>query len=485
MPIMVILALIFGAWIVSLPTAIADIEPNDDFLNAELITPGSHAGGLNSTDTEDYYKIATVADEQTVSATVNVGSTLTVNIYLYNESQVEVDSNLSVTNGYGFVFHTFATIETAYIRIQQVSGEGSYLLSVFLRDDIIPPNITHTPVASALVGQPITITANVTDNKAVNVACLNYTDVTGVTFNETMTMVDGNYSYDIPAQPSPGSVEYFIWANDTYGNWNMTANHTITIEGDADPPTIAHEAVTSAGMGETITITANVTDNVEVDEVWLNYTDTAGEDHNVTMTIVEGNYSYDIPAQASVGTVSYFIWANDTFNNTNRTPVYEITITDTEAPEITHTPVTEATAGEPVEISAAITDNVGVDSATLYYRKKGETDYTSLGMTKSDDTYSATIPGSEVTTEGVEYYISATDGVNTATYPATSPDTSPREITVTAAVAPGPEIPWIWIIIAIVIIIVIVVVVIVAAKRRGPSMPEEEEVPPSEEGGKE
>lgn len=384
-PVIAVLAMILGALIVSMPTVMADTEPNNSFAEAEIITPGSHPGSVNATDTDDYYELVLTADGQYLAATVYVPDTVTVNLYLYNETQVEVSSNLSVTDGYGVIYHTFATVQAVYIHIQQVAGEGNYLMGVAVLDDIIRPTITHEPpVASVLVDQPIpAIIANVTDNKGVKTVRLNYTDVADENFNVTMTIVEGNYSYDIPAQSSAGTVKYFIWANDTYENENQTSEYTITVEAD------------------------------------------------------------------------------------------------TEAPDITHIPIWIGIAGDAIEISADITDNAGVESATLYYRKGGETTYTSLDMTKDGDTYSATIPGEAVTVDDVEYYISATDGVNIATYPATDPTTDPEQIVIA-----GPiewEIPWLWIIIAIVILVVIIVVAVVAAKRRGPSMEEEEFPPPFEE----
>jgi hypothetical protein len=345
--------------------------------------------------------------------------------------------------------------------------------------DAYGPEIDHTPVTVGTVGAAITIEANVTDADGIDEVRLNYTDVNGDWYNVSMVIVGDNHSYDIPAQAMAGSVVYNVSANDTIDNWNVTADSTITVSDDADPPDIEHTPVTEAGMDEAIPISANVTDNVEVDKVYLNYTDVDGDDFNVTMSKSGDTYSYDIPAQTSVGDVTYFIWANDTNGFEEWTSVNTITVSDTEAPDISHFPTIIGFAGDAIEISADITDNVGVDSATLYYRKGGETTYTSLEMTKDGDTYSATIPGEAVTIDDVYYYISATDGVNVATYPATDPTTDPWQIVIAGDI--DWEIPWIWIIIAVVILIVIIVVAVVAAKRRGPSLEEEEFPPPFEE----
>jgi len=93
-------------------------------------------------------------------------------------------------------------------------------------------------------------------------------------------------------------------------------------------------------------------------------------------------------------------------------------------------------------------------------------------MSKSGNTYTATIPASAVTTDGVEYYISATDA---ATNIKRSPTTGAHEI----EVKEEAELPWLWIIIVIIIIVIVIVVIAVAARRKGPEFPEEE--PPEEE----
>ena len=88
---------------------------------------------------------------------------------------------------------------------------------------------------------------------------------------------------------------------------------------------------------------------------------------------------------------------------------------DTIAPRIYHTPVNQGYAGNNLAINCSISDNIAVASATLFYRTVGEEKWKSLSMTKANDRYSATIFGSEVTMDGLEYYISATDGRNVVT----------------------------------------------------------------------
>lgn len=89
------------------------------------------------------------------------------------------------------------------------------------------------------------------------------------------------------------------------------------------------------------------------------------------------------------------------------------TAIDTIEPTIYHTPVNQGYAENNLVISCTASDNMAIASVTLYYRTVGNDTWKSLAMSKVNDKYSATVFGSELTLEGIEYYIVASDGVNT------------------------------------------------------------------------
>jgi len=112
---------------------------------------------------------------------------------------------------------------------------------------------------------------------------------------------------------------------------------------------------------------------------------------------------------------------------------------DVTSPVIVHEPVTTGTEGQRIIIEAVITDDVAVAEATLHYREIGDLTYSTVPMelcAECINVYEAVIPASAVTTAGVKYYISATDGTNIATHPATNPDSSPHVIAVIATNQP-------------------------------------------------
>lgn len=84
---------------------------------------------------------------------------------------------------------------------------------------------------------------------------------------------------------------------------------------------------------------------------------------------------------------------------------------DTMAPSIYHDGVYQAFTGSNLVISATVKDNVQVARVTLFYRE-AEGQWHTADMTHINDKFSAIIPAAYLTTEGLEYYIEAFDGVN-------------------------------------------------------------------------
>jgi photosystem II stability/assembly factor-like uncharacterized protein len=90
-----------------------------------------------------------------------------------------------------------------------------------------------------------------------------------------------------------------------------------------------------------------------------------------------------------------------------------------------------------VPVTAIIKDNKSVTEAYLYYRKKGTGEYTKVSMKSlSGDYYTAEIPGAEVTKVGVDYYLSASDGLSSSTHPYKDAPISPNSFTVVDTIPP-------------------------------------------------
>lgn len=109
-----------------------------------------------------------------------------------------------------------------------------------------------------------------------------------------------------------------------------------------------------------------------------------------------------------------------------------VTTYDSMAPDVYHTPISVAYLGFNLMVSATVTDNVGAQSVTLYYRVKGADTFQETLMQASNSKYSAMIPAASITSEGLEYYIDAFDGIN-HTY--SGSNVSPHQVIVQSKVS--------------------------------------------------
>ena len=439
------------------------------FASATPVTPGTYSGNLlRGQDGEDYYSVTLAAGTTLYVNVTFPDGTTDATLYVYDGSQAEVCSSSQLPPATERCVYNFGVAQTAYIRVERTWSGGPYDLELFLASvpaDLTPPTVTN-------LRPPDTTTS---DNTPLIAA--DYSDASGIDTTSVVLQVDGldvtslatvtatGVSYTPAAAQADGAHVVWLSVEDALGNPRTVTWGYIVAAADTAPPTLTHTPVASALVGQAIAISATVTDNLAVSTVFVNYTRVTGVTSNVTMARSGDVYSFTVPGQATAGTVRYFIWANDTSDNVARTAVFTVTVSDISPPVIVHTAVTSAYAGDAITITTTITDNVAVQSATLFYRKQGDAAYTTVTMTSSGSSYSAPIPSAAVTTAGVQYYISATDGTNPATSPAANPASSPYEIPVTERATPS-EFPWLLVIFVLVIIVVVAVVGLLLMKAR-------------------
>lgn len=96
--------------------------------------------------------------------------------------------------------------------------------------------------------------------------------------------------------------------------------------------------------------------------------------------------------------------------DTHSTP---ITSNDRTPPKISHTKVTKSQQLVAIKITATVVDEDStIQAVNLYYKKQTDLKYNSIPMGNTNP-YSATIPGSMVTMDDLEYYIEAIDSART------------------------------------------------------------------------
>ena len=150
----------------------------------------------------------------------------------------------------------------------------------------------------------------------------------------------------------------------------------------------------------------------------------ANVDKNSNTTDANGNCIIILTGEDISADTVVTLWVNATKGGyeegkySKSITIKAVTEGDVVPPEITHTPVEEAEGNKPIRIEVTVSDNIVVVCVRLFYREKGEANYSSVEMVKEgDDKYSGEIPADVVTSEGIEYYIRATDGTNEITMP--------------------------------------------------------------------
>lgn len=189
---------------------------------------------------------------------------------------------------------------------------------------------------------------------------------------------------------------------------------------DSTPPYIDHTPVMRWRAGEALQISANIEDESDIKEVWLYYMQ--GNDSGYTkinMNKVDGEHNqFDavIPFTEVVGErLLYFIEARDKFGNMSQVGSQSNPFTvkvegDLPKPKITHMPITRSGVNESIEIKAKIEKQDIIENSTLYYQVGGESEYKHIQMVPEEgNLYQATIPGQNIKSNRVKYYIELVD----------------------------------------------------------------------------
>jgi hypothetical protein len=163
--------------------------------------------------------------------------------------------------------------------------------------------------------------------------------------------------------------------------------------------TIAHVPIRKARPGKRLAIRATVSAVSPVSNVKLGYRNGHGEYVWADMKQSEPSvYRTSIKANDVAAGLNYVIEASRG-NDRVRTEPIEVTVTvDNKSPQVRHEHVPRALAGEPLTISARVSDVAGVKWVRLRYRSVTQfQDYKTLEMTSAGDgEYKAVVPAQDV-----------------------------------------------------------------------------------------
>ncbi len=213
------------------------------------------------------------------------------------------------------------------------------MLKFAYQNTTFTPGVSHEPYEYASTGKKIPVNANIFDkDDGIKSATLYYKNVGESSYSsKSMTITsgdinDGTWSAEIPAQSSGGEVEYYIKAEDQSGHVTKmphgppSDNYTTMI--DVDSPVIRHTSPDEGLIGQQVPITAQVREESTLSSVMINYENVNGDQHSEYMIYSGGdNFTAYLPAQDSLGQITYAITATDINGNKKTTEEYQIDVT--------------------------------------------------------------------------------------------------------------------------------------------------------------
>lgn len=184
---------------------------------------------------------------------------------------------------------------------------------------------------------------------------------------------------------------------------------------------IAHVPVRRAAPGVALSIRATVTAPGPLSRVQIRCWSVPGDEHVLPMSQDRAHtYQASIPGELVKQGLRYRLEASDARGALGAYPLADgggsiavVVNTDEWAPQIVHEPILSATAGQPLRVTARVTDPSGVGWARLHYRSVNQyLDFRTLEMVPgaAPDTYQATIPAADIDPAwDLMYFIEAVD----------------------------------------------------------------------------
>jgi C1A family cysteine protease len=379
-----------------------------------------HAGNGNSTSVS--FTVDTVPPDITI--------TQPPEFHLFNVSDVTVSWTASDTtsgiqyfevsiDGGGWIDaglnsnHIFTGLATGIhtVDVKAIDRAGNANTdSVIFYVDTTPPEIEDLTTGTPITGDIFVLEANVTDfTEIVSVSVL-YWFTGDIISNASMVKSGDNWTYSMILPIDCTSLYYFFYAGDEADNQNVTAIFGLGVL-DNDEPILSNDGTsTETTTGETATFSIEVTDNIEVNNVWVEYWYGDGTHEQISMTEGAGDvWEGTITVIDTLDNLHYIFHADDPSGNHNSVPVGEIIISDDDKPLLDKDGTqTVGTTGEELILAIEVTDNIEVHSVWVeYWYGDGTHEQINLVNTEGD-IWECTITLMD-TLEAFHYIFSAND----------------------------------------------------------------------------
>ncbi|MFW9978184.1 MAG: SBBP repeat-containing protein [Candidatus Thorarchaeota archaeon] len=311
--------------------------------------------------------------------------------YIGGGSSKDSSQGICVDSGDGRVYFTGYSDRASYPSdFPTTSGafdetsNGLQDCIIFVFEELIPPTLTNNrDLPNPDIGQEVTMTTTITDvYGSVSISDVHawYRAKIGEgswsNYIELSVSGGGSYEATIPSMlQNDTQVEYHWFAYDNHGNRAVSPTGSYLVADDEDPAvgTFSHDP-TAPGYTDSVEITAEVTDNGILNKVELWYRVDSGDYSSISMIQQPGNsFTAEIPAQSYGSLVEYYIYAEDSGENSDSSSIDSYTVGDFIAPvfvEMSYSPEYPEFSQD-ATVETDLTDAAsGIDLVRLYYRTR-------------------------------------------------------------------------------------------------------------------
>lgn len=257
------------------------------------------------------------------------------NIYRGNESGNEMLIT-SIGNENFFIDDTIENgkIYYYYVTVQTTIGESEPSNEIIVYDDQNPILESIKIPEMVYPEDEITISASITDNVCVQEVKLTYWyDDNDKITNSFLKGTNDTWYFSINISDGMDKLSFYLVAQDPSGNEIGSRTFILPIIDDQKPIFTRDLTEEAINVGETIHFSVEVKDNIEVDQVWLEYYFEEGKTTNVSMTRVTGDiWKLELNAYDQIGMVYYRFLGMDGSGNWNSTIIKNISIIDKNLP---------------------------------------------------------------------------------------------------------------------------------------------------------
>jgi hypothetical protein len=278
-------------------------------------------------------------------------------------------------------------------------------------DNDLPVMVMDDAPTEANTGEAFLFMVEVEDNIEVVSVSVEYWFGEGSSDNVTMDEWSEDVwrvAVNIP-EDDLTSLHYQYWISDSSGNAVKGPETTVEVKDIILPSILSDRTSDKAFTGSSYKFNLQVTDNIDVEEVWVEYWFEGGERSN--LTAVEGEdlfWELDIEIPHKLDDLKFIYHIKDSSGNWFTSVEGSTDIEDNVRPVFLNDDTPSfITTGEDLVFLIQVADNIKTGIVTLEYWF-GYGEHSNMSMTGAIDySFTLSVPGDE--TEDVHYYFAAVD----------------------------------------------------------------------------